>query len=132
MREMAWRYVKPLSNPSSVDEFEKAHGVSFPDDLKCVLVAHNGGRPSLRYYDLPTGRDKEFKALLSFNPDDRETIYKRYPVESKNGSLLPFASDPAGNLLVVKDGGIGLWDHERDSAVFVAPSFTAFMGLLHE
>jgi len=132
MNELTWKYVKPLSNPTAIDEFEKAHGVVFPDDLKEILVANNGGRPSLRYYDLPKDKDKEFKTLLSFNMDDIETIYKRYPVDSADKSLLPFASDPAGNLFVIKDCGIWLWNHENDSTVFVASSFTAFLQLLHE
>ena len=132
MNELTWKYVKPLSNPTAIDEFEKAHGVVFPGDLKKVLVANNGGRPSLRYYDLPKEKDKEFKALLSFNIDDRETIYKRYPVDSADKSLLPFASDSAGNLFVVKDGGIWLWNHEVDSPIFLASDFAAFTDLLHE
>ena len=27
MNELTWKYVKPLSNPTAIDEFEKAHGV---------------------------------------------------------------------------------------------------------
>ena len=132
METITWKYVKPLSRSTAVDEFEGLHGVVFPDDLKKVLVANNGGRPSLRYYDLPYDKDREFKTLLSFNEEDKETIYKRYPVDSEDKSLLPFASDSAGNLFVIKDGGIWLWNHENDSTVFVASSFAAFMGLLHE
>ena len=132
METITWKYVKPLENPIAVDEFERLHGVTFPDDLKCALVANNGGRPSLRYYDLPNDKDKEFKTLLSFNVEDKETIYKRYPIDSEDKSLLPFASDSAGNLFVIKEGGIWLWKHENDATVFVAPNFTAFLELLHE
>ena len=132
METIIWKYVKPLGNPTAVDEFERLHGVAFPDDLKRVLIANNGGRPSLRYYDLPNDLDKEFKTLLSFNAEDKENIYARYPVDSDDKSMLPFASDSAGNLFVVKDDGIWLWNHETDLSVFVASNFTAFMELLHK
>lgn len=132
MNKLAWRYVKPLANPAAIDDFEKEHSVAFPADLKSVLAASNGGRPSLRYLDLPGRKDKEFKTLLSFNPGDKETIFGRYPVASSDKSLLPFASDSFGNLFVVKNDCIWLWNHEDDSLVFVAPNFTDFLRLLHE
>ena len=76
--------------------------------------------------------DDETLYLGGINVEDKETIYRRYPIDSADKSLLPFASDSAGNLFVIKDGGIWLWNHENDSTVFVASSFTAFLELLHE
>lgn len=132
MNNITWKYVKPLVEADSVEKFEAAHGVSIPPDLKRVIKDSNGGRPSLKYYDLPGEKDKEFKTLLSFNESDAETIYKSYQrIDSSDKSMLPFASDSAGNLFVIKDGKVCLWQHESDTPVVVADTFTAFLDMLH-
>ena len=131
MNEMTWRYVKPLLEKDSVEKFEASNNVSFPENLKQVLKAYNGGRPSLRYYDLPGNPDREFKCLLSFNRNDAETIYKCFPLDSSDTSIVPFATDSAGNKFVVKDGEIWLWEHEADSLKYLAGSFTEFILKLH-
>lgn len=131
MNKITWKYVKPLQNVQAVAEFELKNGVVIPDDLRAVIYYHNGGRPSLRYFDLPNEEDKEFKTLLSFNENDLENVYKRFPVGASGDGLLPFASDPAGNLLVLKEGAVYFWDHEKSQVIFVAPSFTLFIESLH-
>lgn len=131
MNEIIWKYVKPLKNINAIEKFEKEHSILFPLDLKGILTKFNGGRPSLKYYDTKTERDKEFKTLLSFNEEDIETIYKHYPLDSSDKTLVPFASDPAGNYFVVKDEKIYLWNHETDSVGYIANSFSDFLSNLH-
>ena len=131
MNEIIWKYVKPLKNANAIDVFEKEHAVSFPADLREILFKNNGGRPSLKYYDTKTEKDKEFKTLLSFNEEDIETIYKHYPLDTSDKTLIPFASDPAGNYFVVKDEKIYLWNHETDSVDYIANSFSDFLLNLH-
>lgn len=132
MKNIVWKYVKPLTEQGLVEKFEAQHNVVFPNDLKEVIREHNGGRPSLKYYDLPGEPDREFKCLLSFNPADVETIYKCYPLDSSDASIVPFASDPAGNMFVLKDGKIWLWEHEQDALKFLADSISQFLDALHE
>lgn len=132
MNEIIWKYVKPLKNANAIEVFEKEHAVSFPADLREILFKNNGGRPSLKYYDTKTEKDKEFKTLLSFNEEDIETVYKHYPLDTSDKSMIPFASDPAGNYFVLKDNSIYLWKHESDSTIFLASSFSAFLSMLHE
>ncbi len=132
MNEIIWKYVKPLKNANAIDVFEKEHAVSFPADLREILFKNNGGRPSLKYYDTKTEKDKEFKTLLSFNEEDIETVYKHYPLDTSDKSMIPFASDPAGNYFVLKDNSIYLWKHESDSTIFLASSFSVFLSMLHE
>ena len=131
MNEIIWKYVKPLKNINAIEKFEKEHSILFPLDLKGILTKFNGGRPSLKYYDTKTERDKEFKTLLSFNEEDIETIYKHYPLDSSDKTLVPFASGPAGNYFVVKDEKIYLWNHETDSVDYIANSFSDFLSNLH-
>lgn len=127
-----WKYVKTLKDVSSIDKFESEHGISFPKDLKDILLKYNGGRPPRKYFDVGSEKDKEFKTLLSFNESDIETIYKCYPLDSADKTLIPFASDPAGNYFVLKDNAVCLWNHETDKTVFLAPTFTEFLQMLHD
>ena len=132
MSEITWKYVKDLKNVKAIDDFEKEHNISYPQDLKQILIKYNGGRPSSKYYDLPNEKDKEFKTLLSFNEDDIENVYKYYPLDSSDKSLIPFASDPAGNYFVLKDNEIYLWNHETDNLRKVNSTFTEFLNSLHD
>lgn len=132
MNDISWKYVKPLVDAGSIAEYESLVGTTLPEDLKNTIRTNNGGRPSLKYYDLPSEKDKEFKSLLSFNRGDVENVFAFYPLDSANKKLVPFATDPAGNCFVVKNGAIHLWLHEQDRTMFIAESFSAFLGMLHE
>lgn len=132
MSTITWKYVKLLRNADSISNFEKEKGVIFPSDLKDILSNYNGGRPSLRYYDLENEADKEFKTLLSFNKEDIENIYKYYPLDSSDKTIIPFASDPAGNFFVLKDRKIALWNHEDDSIKIICNTITEFLQMLHD
>ena len=132
MRNITWNYVKELKDVLSIEKFENAHEFTYPADLKEILFKYNGGRPNLRYYDVGSEYDKEFKNLLSFNETDIENIYKVYPIESSDGTLVPFASDPAGNFFVLKDSKIFLWNHESNSCIFISDTFSDFLMKLHD
>ena len=127
-----WKYVKPLENPLSIEDFEKKNGIVFPADAKEIFRKYNGGRPPMKLYDTSTEKNKEFKTLLSFNRSDVENIYKYFPLDSSDRTLIPFASDPAGNYFVIKEGKIFLWDHENDKTIFLANTLTEFLKSLHE
>ena len=131
MNNNSWKYVKPLLDPHAIEKFEQTHGIIFPDDLKEIMKKNNGGRPPLKYYDLASEKNKEFKTLLSFNKSDIENIFKFYPLDSKDQTIIPFASDPAGNFFVLKNNKIYLWNHESDSLSFLADSFSIFYSSLH-
>lgn len=126
-----WKYVKPLENPLAIEDFEKANGVEFPADAKEIFRECNGGRPPMRFYNTAMENNKEFKTLLSFNKSDIENIYKYFPLDSSDRTLIPFASDPAGNYFVIKAGKICLWNHETDKTIFLANTLTEFLNSLH-
>ena len=132
MQNIFWKYVKPLANEESIAEYEALTGATLPNDIKLTVRLYNGGRPSHKYYDLPSEKDKEFKSLLSFNRGDSENVFAFYPLDSANKKLVPIAIDSAGNCFVVKDGAIHLWLHELDKTIFVSESFSAFLEMLHE
>ncbi len=129
---LTWKYVKELKDLNAIFDFEKKYGVLFPEDLKEYIIKYNGGRPSKSIFDTTKEKGHVFKALLSFNRDDRETIFITYDVlQKEDSSLLPFASDPAGNFLCIKDGKVVLYFHETGELEAVADSFSAFLETLY-
>jgi len=129
---LTWKYVKELKDLNAIFDFEKEHGVLFPEDLKEYIIKYNGGRPSKSIFDTATEKGHVFKVLLSFNKEDRETIFTIYEVLKKeDSSLLPFASDPAGNFLCIKDGKVVLYLHETGGVEKVANSFSELIEKLY-
>jgi hypothetical protein len=134
MQNVDWKYVKKLTNESAVKDFEEKFQMTLPDDLKQCIKAHNGGRPSKNIFDTEKTKERVFKTLLSFNDTDVENIYKYFPIIRRvSKSLIPFASDPSGNFLCVRDGRIVLYLHETDEIEEIkADSFSDFLGKLYD
>lgn len=130
--DQIWKYVKELRNKQAVSDFEAQHNVVFPADLKEWILKNNGGRPYDSIIDTEKTKSRVFKSLLSFNPDDKETIFTVYDVlQKEDKTLLPFASDPSGNFFCIKNGKVVLWLHETGSIENVADNFSAMLKKLH-
>lgn len=99
MSSITWNYVKTLHDSSAVRDFLKNCHLTLPAGLLECLEKNNGGRPSVKLFDTDQSRECVFKALLSYNKDDRETIYMVYPDLFKNTSLFPVGTDSAGNFI---------------------------------
>ena len=97
--ESTWKYLKPLDDPSAVKTFLKSHNVDLPDKLIKTMEQFNGGRPSEKQIITSSQREYVFKAMLSFNEKDPETIYSIYPRLFEGSNLFPIASDAAGNFI---------------------------------
>lgn len=112
-----WKYVKPLEKETAVKDFLKQYHIKLPEKLVCVLENYNGGRPSEKTVVTSTGREYVFKTLLSFNPDDKESIAKIYPTVFGGTELFPFGSDAAGNLICydLEAQAYVLYNHETDA-----------------
>lgn len=134
MNHLTWKYVKALSSEQVIEQFEAAHHVNFPQDFVEVFRLYNGGRPNKKSFVTSAARERVLKTLLSFNQGDLETIYKAYDVvKAENDQLIPFASDPAGNLICyhVRDKSILFWEHETAETEKIADSFTDFLNGLY-
>ena len=132
MSDISWEYVKPLKSKNLIDDFERENNISFPEDLKNCLIKNNGGRPSKNIFDAKRSKENVFKALLSFNKSDPETIYMVYSVlnEEKNG-LIPFAGDPSGDFICIYKNEVVLYSHETGKIEKAAASFTELLSKLY-
>ena len=82
---------------------------------------------------MKNGEENDVKMLLSYNENDPENIYKviEYFIKSYNGSLIPFASDSAGNYYCEQGKRIVLWT-QNNEIMPVCNSFLSFLDSLYE
>lgn len=135
MNDLTWNYVKPLKDPNAVDHFLEQNHIELEQNLIDLLKNHNGGRPSPDTFDTSLTKERVFKALLSYNMEDRETIYKCYSKELKERALFPLATDPAGNYICIDLGGendIVFFETESLGKERVANSFEEFINQLYK
>ncbi|MDR3333440.1 MAG: SMI1/KNR4 family protein [Treponema sp.] len=133
MERLTWKYVKELKNKYAIEDFEKAYDIVLPLDLKQCIKENNGGRPGKKLFDTDKTKERVFKTLLSFNESDIENIYTFFPIiQAESSSLVPFASDPSGNFICVKDTRIVLFLHETGAIEHIAESFTELLSRLYE
>lgn len=123
-----WARVKALKNNQAIFELENEYGILLSEDLKKCILDNNGGRPVPNTIKLSDGEENDVKILLSYNADDVETIYKviNFFINEYKGSVVPFASDSAGNYYCEKDGKVVLWNQDGD-IIPVSNSFHEFL-----
>lgn len=144
---MEWEYIKPLSSAELIKEFEAYADYSFPEDFINCVILNNGGYPSLDVFDTDRTEERTIKSLLSFNKDDRETIWMMNErsedaeddeledgMEDLPERYVAFAIDDFGNLICFdKDNdNIVFYDHEEDETEYIADSFTEFLEKLYD
>ena len=132
---MNWKYVKALKSENAIAEFEKAYKIEFPDSFKEIVTKFNGGRPEKDVYDTDKTKERTIKSILSFNQDDKETIWKinEYSTEELGDKYVAFAIDHFGNLLCFSksDQSIIFMDSETLKTEVIANDFASFIDKLY-
>lgn len=136
MNNIIWKRVKSLSRFNSLDNFEQEYDITLPDNLKEFIITNNGGRPNLDIIKTADGKEVEIKALLSFNKEDPENIYKviDYFKKQFNGNIVPIATEPSGNYFCIDltNNSIVYWEHETNDLIFIAKDLVEFLNSLYE
>lgn len=131
-----WKYIKPLQAKSYIKEFENLSGYTFPGSFVDCVKKCNGGRPECRCFDTEAKKERAIKSLLSFNKEDKETIWKIYHwcKAELAGKYVPFAVDNFGNLICfdVENDTIIFLNNENVMPEKIADSFPEFLGGLYE
>lgn len=135
MSKLEWKYVSPLQDVSGVEEFTLFYCFRMPKDLEKTIIAYNAGTPSLSTYDLGERRGMVFGTLLSYNRSDPDNIYDYIGLFITEGgkklNMLPFAIDPAGNFLCIKDNQVVLYEHEMDTCIPICDTVTDLFAMLY-
>ena len=98
---MDWKRVKPLESEDLIEQFEQEVHFTFPEDFKACVKHYNGARPMRRLFDTDRSKDRVMKSLLSFNPGDREPVWKirAWNEGAAENRYVAIAIDPFGNLI---------------------------------
>lgn len=133
---MEWKYTKPLHSESIITEFETIYNYSFSSDFKECVKQYNGGRPYLCVFDTPKAKERTFKSLLSFNKEDKETIWKinDWNKMELSGKYIAFGIDNFGNLICfdVSNDNVVFVNMEILSTELIAKTFSEFIANLYE
>lgn len=116
---MEWRWPELPVEESQIARIQVELGVRLPDDFLQLVRKYNGGYPSKKYFDFPSRKDAVLDHLLSLieGGDDPSLLNTYRNVRDRLPSgIIPFASDPFGNLICFdyRDNppSICFWDHE--------------------
>ena len=133
MAVQKWSRPKPLENPLAVKQLQEKYGFALSVELSNCILSNNGARPRPNTIVLKNGEENDVKMLLSYNENDSENIYKviEYFIKTYNGSLIPFASDSAGNYYCEQGKRIVLWT-QNNEIMPVCNSFLQFLDSLYE
>ena len=132
---MNWKYVKPLKSEDAIQEFEEIYKFKFPDSFKECAYKYNGGRPEKDVYDTDKTKERTIKSLLSFNKDDRETIWKinDYCSDELGDRYVAFAIDQFGNLIcfALSDKSVVFMNMETLNIEMISNCFSDFLNKLY-
>lgn len=137
MQEIEWRYGGPISE-EDIRSVESRLAVVFPGDFRTFIIEHNGARPRPNTIDIPGKREVVMERLVRLDAGSKENVTSVATAVRKlrQGNLVPFASDPFGNLFCFQYAGkvasaVVFWDHESGSTSVVCKTFSELLGLLH-
>jgi hypothetical protein len=131
-----------------IEDLEGKVGATVPLDYRRFLAESNGGRPLPSAFEGPNGDGSVVNWFFTLNREEQTYfILRRIEVYQDRlpPKLLPIASDPFGNLVLLdlgtkSVGSIYFWDHENENPdgdpwweniAYIAPSFTDFVNNLH-
>lgn len=132
---MKWKYVKPLKSVKNIDDFECLVKYAFPNDFRKCVIENNGGRPEFRCFNTDKANERVLKSFLSFNKDDKETVWKMYEWSKDElaNRFVPFAIDNFGNLICfdADNDHIVFLNHETLVIENIKDTFDDFMNSLY-
>lgn len=132
---MEWKYVKELKSVDLIDDYECLVNYVFCYSFRKCVTAHNGGRPSKRIFDTDKAKKRELKSFLSFNKEDKETVWKifEWNKEELTDKYVPFAIDNFGNLICfdAHNDKIVFVNQEDMSVETISNTFPDFMNMLY-
>jgi hypothetical protein len=123
IHDIEWKWAELPVDEALIIAVQKELGVDLPVDFLNLVRESNGGYPSIKYFDFPSRGEAILNHLLSFteNGDDPSlletyrNVLNRLPVK-----IIPFASDPFGNLICFdykeNPPSVCFWDHEIASS----------------
>lgn len=134
MTEIKWKYAGPSISEEDLRSLEGVLAVALPADYRTFIREHNGARPKPNAIDLPGGRQVVMERLLRVEAGAKGNLASASEALRKQGelSLVPFGSDPFGNLFCFKYSGktakaVVFWNHENRSTEKICETFSELL-----
>lgn len=125
---MKWKFVIPLQTEDLINRYEEFSGYKFPDTFKEIVKNFNAGKPENWIIDLESGNRILVKKLLSFNTDDKDSIWNIIPEED----ILPFMIDAFGNHICFnKNNNEIIYVQKSGIKEYIADNIEDFLEKLH-
>ena len=121
-----WKYIKRNISRDDIGRLEKIAGVEIPQPVVGFIIEHNNGRPIRNTLLMPSGDERIFEKLLSFNEQDVENVFStlnNHCDDFRDVGLIPVAMDPFGNYFCLNAKNnfrVDFWRHESGSTEVAA------------
>lgn len=131
--KIEWKYKIEVNNIAVFTEIENERQISFPQDLKDLIIESNAATPS-KYNFMANNSEKVLGAILSFNKNETDTdsVFTAFNAIADT-NLMPFGIDPFGNYICysLNNNSVVFWDHESDAVITVSDSLSSFLDSLY-
>lgn len=143
MEEIIWEYIEEKINNLDIQKIEQYFNIKLPKAYINCIKENNGGSPIPCIFNIGKEDGYVFNNLININKI--VTVYEN--LSKYLGNLIPFADDPAGNLLCfdyrdkkTQKPKIVFWNHElaahpeyQDKAIKeICDSFSTLLQILHD
>ena len=134
---MEWILGRKLKSVELIDEFERLIGYSFCDSFKEAVMLHNAAYTDPDTFDTVETKGRVFRALFSFNKEDRGSIWKMCGWDDDDTGMedryVEFADSPFGDSIAFdrQDDSVVFIDHETLHVEKIADDFDGFLNCLY-
>jgi hypothetical protein len=131
-----WKYIKRNVTHDDIGRLEEIARVKIPQLVAEFIVEHNNGRPIKNTLLMPSGDERIFEKLLSFNQQDIENVFStlnNHRDDFPDAGLVPVAMDPFGNyfcLNAINNFRVDFWLHESGATEVAANDFLTLINNL--
>lgn len=138
MAKIEWREFDNDITDDDIHKIELYFNISLPKDYINCVKEYNAGKPIPCIFNIIDEDGYVFNNLINI-----KKIIQYY--QEYLGNLIPFAMDPAGNLICfdysegkTKSSKIIFWDHEeatdnqKAASKYICDTFSDFLNMLHD
>lgn len=119
------------NSTTSIENIQKVaeeNGFIYPKELINLILKCNNGIIIPNKFDATKEQGLEVKTILSYNKEDKETVYSAIKTLRESGvNFIPFANTPSGDYICLNGAEVVIWEHETSNTQLVSPTLSKFL-----